>query len=187
MRYRHTDTDIVRSARQQDFIREAKDQYGQTRLIANRDKLLRIFGKHTQTDPNLHTIDGLINLFNLVAFSDGHAIREVQFPAILEPCAPAVAVLRDRGSRVRGARVQVVHGGDQAGGSRSSARSTGPRQRAKPRHRRLPTAGSRPTSPTARPRRRRCTPRLPVYYPQLIAAGTTYEGPSAPARTRAPT
>ncbi len=86
VRYRHTDTDIVRSARQQDFIRDAKDQYGQTRLIENKDKLLKIFGKHTQTDANLHSVDGLINLFNLVAFADGHAIREVHFPAILQPC-----------------------------------------------------------------------------------------------------
>ena len=52
----------------QDFIRWAKDQYGIDNLIANRDKLLRIFGANTQTDHNLHTTDGLINLFNLVAF-----------------------------------------------------------------------------------------------------------------------
>ena len=41
---------------------------GQSALISNRDRLLRIFGEHTQTDHNLHTVDGLINLFNLVAF-----------------------------------------------------------------------------------------------------------------------
>jgi len=80
VRFRHTDNDLVREARQQDFIREAKDQYGQAHLIDNRDKLLKIFGEHTQTDPDLHTIDGLINLFNLVAFSDGHAIKQIPFP-----------------------------------------------------------------------------------------------------------
>jgi LCP family protein required for cell wall assembly len=80
VRFRHTDNDLVRAARQQAFIRQAKDQYGQSNLIANRDKLLKIFGKHTRTDPNLHTIDGLINLFNLVAFADGHAIKQIPFP-----------------------------------------------------------------------------------------------------------
>jgi LCP family protein required for cell wall assembly len=80
VRFRHTDNDLVREARQQDFIRDAKDQYGQSNLIANRDKLLKIFGAHTQTDPDLHTIDGLINLFDLVAFSDGHAIKQIPFP-----------------------------------------------------------------------------------------------------------
>ncbi|HEX4751415.1 MAG TPA: LCP family protein [Solirubrobacterales bacterium] len=80
VRFRHTDNDLVRAARQQAFIREAKDQYGQANLIANRDKLLKIFGEHTQTDANLHSTDGLINLFNLVAFADGHAIKQIPFP-----------------------------------------------------------------------------------------------------------
>jgi LCP family protein required for cell wall assembly len=88
VRFRHTDNDIVRNARQQDFLRWAKAQYGPSELIANRDKLLKIFGAHTQTDHNLHTVDGLINLFNLVAFSAGHAIKQVPFPAVLLPCNP---------------------------------------------------------------------------------------------------
>ena len=85
-RFRHSDTDIVRNARQQDFIRWAKDQYSQDQLISNRDMLVRIFGKHTQTDSDLHTTDGLINLFNLVAFMDGHKIKQIPFPAVLLPC-----------------------------------------------------------------------------------------------------
>ena len=92
VRFRHTDTDIVRNARQQDFIRWAKDAYSQDQLISNRDTLVRIFGQHAQTDQDLHTTDGLINLFNLVAFMDGHAIKQIPFPAILLPCgssAPA--------------------------------------------------------------------------------------------------
>ncbi len=86
VRFRHTDSDIVRNARQQDFVRWAKDQYGQTQLIENRDPLVRIFGKHTQTDADLHHSDGLINLFNLVAFMDGHKIKQIPFPAVLQPC-----------------------------------------------------------------------------------------------------
>jgi LCP family protein required for cell wall assembly len=89
VRFRHTDSDIVRNARQQDFIRWAKDQYGVTQLIDNKDKLLKIFGVHVETDHALHTVDGLINLFNLVAFSDVHSIKQIPFPAIQEPCAPA--------------------------------------------------------------------------------------------------
>ena len=87
VRFRHTDSDLVRNARQQDFLRWAKAQYGISQLVSNRDKLLRIFGKHTQTDSNLHTLDGLMNLFNLVAFSDGHSIKQIPFPAIFLPCA----------------------------------------------------------------------------------------------------
>ncbi len=87
VRFRHTDSDLVRNARQQDFIRWAKDQYSQTQLIENRDKLVSIFGQHAQTDEDLHTTDGLINLFNLVAFMDGHTIKQIPFPAISCPAA----------------------------------------------------------------------------------------------------
>jgi LCP family protein required for cell wall assembly len=86
VRFRHTDSDLVRNARQQDFIRWAKDQYGVDQIVANRDSLLKIFGAHTQTDHTLHTVDGLINLFNLVAFSAGHTIKQIPFPAIFLPC-----------------------------------------------------------------------------------------------------
>ncbi len=88
VRFRHTDSDIVRNARQQDFLRWAKDQYSEADLIANEGTLLKIFGQHVQTDHNLHTTDGLINLFNLVAFSSGHEIKQIPFPAILLPCPP---------------------------------------------------------------------------------------------------
>ncbi|MGH2896009.1 MAG: LCP family protein, partial [Solirubrobacteraceae bacterium] len=87
VRFRHTDSDITRNARQQDFIRWAKDQYGIDRLFTNRDRLLRIFGKHAQTDKGLHSTDGLIDLFNLVLNSDGNTIRQFTFPAVFQPCS----------------------------------------------------------------------------------------------------
>ncbi len=37
-RFRHTDTDLTREARQQDFIRWAKSQYPISRLLSNRDR-----------------------------------------------------------------------------------------------------------------------------------------------------
>jgi polyisoprenyl-teichoic acid--peptidoglycan teichoic acid transferase len=86
VRFRHTDSDIVRNARQQDFIRWAKDQYGVGQLLSNRDKLLRIFGEHVQTDPGLHSLDQVIELFDLVVGSDGHTIKQIPFPYVLGPC-----------------------------------------------------------------------------------------------------
>ena len=91
VRFRHLDTDIVRNARQQDFLRWAKDEYGVSTVISERDKLLTIFGKNTQTDADLHSADGVENLFNLVAFSAGHTIKNIPFPAILQPCGGAPA------------------------------------------------------------------------------------------------
>ena len=40
VRFRHTDTDLVREARQQDFIRWAKSQYSIGTLVSDRDHLL---------------------------------------------------------------------------------------------------------------------------------------------------
>jgi LCP family protein required for cell wall assembly len=90
VRFRHTDTDIVRNARQQDFLRWAKSQFGESQLIAERNKLVKIFGQNAQTDHNLHTEDGLINLFNLVAFSAGHTVKQIKFPADILPCGGGV-------------------------------------------------------------------------------------------------
>ncbi len=88
VRFRHTDSDIVRNARQQDFIRWAKSQFTQDQIINDRNTLLKILGKNATTDHNLHTTDGLINLFDLAAFSSGGTVKQIPFPAVLLPCAP---------------------------------------------------------------------------------------------------
>ena len=85
VRFRHTDTDIVRNARQQDFLRWAKDQYSTSQLFHNRVKLLKIFSRHSTVDKELQTEDGLIELFNLLLGANGSALKQIPFPAILGP------------------------------------------------------------------------------------------------------
>ena len=60
VRYRHTDNDFIRAARQQDFLRQAKDQIGLGRLFGDRKELLRIFGRYTDTD--LHSNSAILRL-----------------------------------------------------------------------------------------------------------------------------
>ena len=88
-RFRHTDTDLVREARQQDFIRWAKSQYPISRLLSNRDRLLRIFGKHSQSDKHLHSLDGLLKVFDLVANMEGRARRSSRFRSRRRCCRAA--------------------------------------------------------------------------------------------------
>jgi polyisoprenyl-teichoic acid--peptidoglycan teichoic acid transferase len=90
VRFRHTDTDLVREARQQDFIRWAKSQYSIGTLVSERDHLLKILGEHSQSDEGLHSIDGLLKLFDLAAnMESNHAtIKQIPFPATLQPCTP---------------------------------------------------------------------------------------------------
>jgi polyisoprenyl-teichoic acid--peptidoglycan teichoic acid transferase len=79
VRYRHTDTDIVRAARQQDFLRQAKQQVGAKRLFGQQDKLVKIVGRYTRTD--IHGRKQTLSLIQLAIGSAGHPIREIHFPA----------------------------------------------------------------------------------------------------------
>src|SRR3954447_16481310 len=63
VRYRHTDTDIVRAARQQDFLRQAKAQVGTGKLISKQAKLLKIVSKYTSSD--IHGRSAVISLLRL--------------------------------------------------------------------------------------------------------------------------
>ena len=79
VRYRHTDTDIVRAARQQDFLREAKSQVGTGKLISENAKLLKIVGRYTRSD--IHGRKQVISLIHLAVGSVGNPIEEIHFPA----------------------------------------------------------------------------------------------------------
>jgi polyisoprenyl-teichoic acid--peptidoglycan teichoic acid transferase len=77
VRFRHEDNDLVRSARQQDFLRQAKQQVGVSKLIGDREKLVRIFGRYTSSD--IRSRAEVLRLLKLAVFSVGQPIREVHF------------------------------------------------------------------------------------------------------------
>ena len=77
VRHRHSDNDLVRSARQQDFLRQAKQQIGVGRLFADRRKLIKIFGRYTESD--IESRAEVLRLLKLVIASASHPIREVHF------------------------------------------------------------------------------------------------------------
>jgi LCP family protein required for cell wall assembly len=77
VRYRHEDTDLVRGARQQDFLRQAKDQLSAQKLFDDRAALTRIFSRYADTD--IRGTSTVLGLLKLVAFSAGHPVREVHF------------------------------------------------------------------------------------------------------------
>jgi LCP family protein required for cell wall assembly len=83
VRFRHADDDFVRSARQQDFLRQAKDQVGLGRLFGDRKELLKIFGAYTDTD--LKSTPAILRLLKLAFESSGHPIREIHFRGDIGP------------------------------------------------------------------------------------------------------
>jgi LCP family protein required for cell wall assembly len=175
VRFRHTDSDIVRNARQQDFLRWAKGEYGVGSLISERDQLFKIFGKNVQTDHYLHTTDGLINLFD-VAINAGHTIKQIPFPAILLPCGGGTGqtpcyVTADPGAEQ--AAYQKFVTPTQASASTSSG-GHGGHHSAK-----TPLAGL--TSGAADGKNQALSLGqlgFPVYYPKLIAAPTGLWSPA---------
>jgi polyisoprenyl-teichoic acid--peptidoglycan teichoic acid transferase len=83
VRYRHADTDLVRSARQQDFLRQIKNQVGATGLIARRYAIETIFGQYASTD--IRSADEVLKLLELLVQSASHPVRQVTFAASLGP------------------------------------------------------------------------------------------------------
>jgi polyisoprenyl-teichoic acid--peptidoglycan teichoic acid transferase len=79
VRYRHTDDDFVRAARQQEFLRQAKDQIGLGKVFGDRDELLKIFGRYTQTDIARDNDAAILRLIKLAYESSKHPIREIKF------------------------------------------------------------------------------------------------------------
>jgi polyisoprenyl-teichoic acid--peptidoglycan teichoic acid transferase len=83
VRFRHLDTDLVRNARQQDFLRQIKNQIGAGGLIDRRLGLEQIFGKYAGTD--IRSTDDVLRLLELLVQSAGHPVRQVVFNADLGP------------------------------------------------------------------------------------------------------
>jgi LCP family protein required for cell wall assembly len=83
VRYRHTDTDLVRSARQQDFISSARQQISIPDLVLDQSGLIDIFTKYTTSDIN--DKETMLQVLKLFLASRNAAIKEVHFPAVLGP------------------------------------------------------------------------------------------------------
>ncbi len=81
VRFRHADSDLVRAARQQDFLRAMKDQVRSSSLFNDRGKMERIFIAAVQTDKVLKSVTGLESVVKLGLFSAGKPIKQVPFPA----------------------------------------------------------------------------------------------------------
>jgi polyisoprenyl-teichoic acid--peptidoglycan teichoic acid transferase len=83
VRYRHTDNDLVRAARQQDFLRQLKSQPAvQERLtVDNRKELVKIFSRYAERDKTLEETSQLFSLLKLGMFIRNKPITEVHFDA----------------------------------------------------------------------------------------------------------
>ena len=79
---RHESTSLIRDARDQRFLLEAKAEYGPS-VFENREKYERIFGKYVES--TLSGQEEILQLLYLLGESAGKPVRQVDFHVNLEP------------------------------------------------------------------------------------------------------
>ena len=83
VRYRHTDNDLVRAARQQDFLRQAKNAAGVRKLLAVSESrhLVRVFSRYFRVDKSLRSNKQIFSMLKLVLYlsAKNPKVNEVRF------------------------------------------------------------------------------------------------------------
>jgi LCP family protein required for cell wall assembly len=176
VRFRHLDSDIVREARQQDFIRWAKEQFGIGKLLGEKDKLLRIFGKYSTLDKNLQSNDAILNLFDLILNSDASTIHQVAFPANLQPCTQTSCVVTSNQGAEQAAFARFMAATPRAASAAANkAKVTPASLKGHKKVNKIPTGGLTSAVSDGREQAGALTHAgMPVYYPRLIKAGSEY-------------
>jgi polyisoprenyl-teichoic acid--peptidoglycan teichoic acid transferase len=83
VRFRHADTDITRTARQQDFLREARQKMTPGRLFRDRDDLIDIFKRYTTSD--IDDAGTMLEVFKLFLSVADAPVKEVHFEGNVGP------------------------------------------------------------------------------------------------------
>jgi LCP family protein required for cell wall assembly len=187
VRYRHTDTDLVRAARQQDFLSAARQRVPVSKLVGERNELIDIFTTYTTSD--ISDAKTMLQVLELFIASRNAAIREVHFPATLGP-----SFVYASPSAIQGAVEQFL-GIEASGGPRGSlddlGRSGGSAAKRKKAKRRKAKAkanlvkakppggdGLVPAADAgeleAKVVARKVSSGFPVFYPTRLPAGAAY-------------
>jgi polyisoprenyl-teichoic acid--peptidoglycan teichoic acid transferase len=186
VRYRHLDNDLVRAARQQSFLGEAKGQIGVGGVFSDRGQLLRIFARSVRTD--IRSSRAVLSLLKLVAESSGKPVQEVQFPAqdigdgsgnvsisdqeLRRTVRRFLDVRGTRGARGRTARTRTKRRADRRSSGRRARGTIAPG-----------LVINRTAGEDEAARLQVRLSKLPVYYPGLMSAGGRYRSDNARAYT----
>ena len=126
VRYRHTDNDIVRAARQQAFLREARAKVPPEKLFEDRSKLVKIFTHYTSSDIN--SAEQMLQVLRLFFDLRGAQIKEIHFNGTLGPSYVTAtpdeihtAVNQFLGHREHPGARRVERQAEQGGGPRAGA------------------------------------------------------------------
>jgi len=178
VRFRHTDDDFVRAARQQEFLRQAKDQIGLGRIFGDRNELLKIFGRYTQTDIARNNDAAILRLLKLAYESSKNPIQQINFRGGQSRAGPFVEISPDNLRRTIDEFIDVGLIGDTSAvdGSDDSGTTNRPKPKRIKKKRTLApglvlakSAGENEVLDIATR-----LANLPVYFPEAIAARGGY-------------
>lgn len=174
VRFRHLDTDIVRGARQQSFLRQAKQQVGIEKLFANAKSLKKIIANNTRTDKGLANGKNLQRLLSLGVKSAGNPIYQVQIPNLgYDNSSTGSYVIASNASLRKAAR--TFENGPKVKRSSSSS-GTSPSKRKKKASGALASGlVYAKDEGKAQAVRAGFGIKLPVYYPTVKLAGSSYK------------
>ena len=181
-RYRHTDNDIVRAARQQTFLREARAKVPPSKLIEDRKKLVKIFTTYTSSD--IGSAEEMLQVLRLFFDLRGAPIKEIHFNGTLGPSYVTATPEEIHTAVNQFLGVEGTPG--PAGSSAKPKKAVTPQQppdhtKSKPATKKKSSGSSLPSTLTrttygkqlARSIRAR-KEKVPVYYPTLLESGSDY-------------
>jgi LCP family protein required for cell wall assembly len=192
VRYRHTDTDIVRSARQQDFLSAARSRVSVQDIVFDQGELVEAFTDYTTSD--ISDKETLLEVLKLLAASRNSTINEVHFPAELSPSyvyttKPALdAAVQEflGGETVQEAKAEHRRQRQEAAAGKKQRQKTGSqKKKPKPKRKKPKVEVAKPGSDGLVPAReageaegkiaaRRSRGHFPIYYPTRLPEDTRF-------------
>ncbi len=202
VRYRHDDNDLVRSARQQEFLREMRQELPAGQILNDYDKLKSILQRYVTLD--IRNTGDLLSLAQLVVAANGAPVVQVHFPAQLggpnaiyvtaSDSAIKAAVAKFEGrtpTTIPGASTTSSSKGKSGGGSKGGSGSGGSSSKPAPPAPTLidaSSSGQQVAAQLASAKGKDGKPlvNFPIYYPTKLIPGSTILGPElTPGQSRA--
>ena len=197
VRYRHTDNDLVRAARQQDFLRQAKNAAGVRKLLASglgeTRHLIQVFGRYFRVDKSLRSNKQIISMLKLVLYlaQENPKVHEVAFKVQDAPNAQLDSNLYYRDGDLRRSFREFMQVKESDEPRESSAEAAAPEreaERARTRKReRRPTGGRGSRGRAARGRGPGGARRSQAQDPVLLPRPSAWPARSTPAPSRGST
>lgn len=186
VRFRHYDSDIFREARQQGFLRQAKQQVGVTELFTNAKKLKKIIASNIHTDSSLSSGKNLQRLLTLSVKSAGKPVYQVEIENVTTPTIGGASYVVASNENLQEAAERFIKGPRQRGAVDSSPDIAGDgKEPTKPSAKRTKRGKSLPASMTpakAAGRQQAAIAanniNLKVFYPTALVNGASYQDQS---------